>query len=364
MLRLASFALLILSCQTLLSEDRSWPLDSADLSKLTVQGDIQVAPGVAGSSVVLDGESLLKAKESRQLASGANGFTLTAWVNPYQLADRQQMIAGKNRYSLDERQWGVMIDQDHRFRLYLWQGQWTTVDCDVPPRPGRWHLVGVVVRPASAQLWVNGELAGQVKLTQPIRQTRAPLTFGGVDDNGRIRQNFVGAVDEIRLFDRPLDAKQMTAFYKPVSATHRIPPPPQPFKLWTGPPIPADVEEIPFVDGLVHRTIHRARKDGYKFLHGAAIVQHKGLLFANWANSPTHENGPHETLQGRRSSDDGATWTEPEVIGPGFDGPDRHSHGVLFVHRGELRFHRSHPHNSICPDSPCWGPYNRRTTHR
>jgi hypothetical protein len=108
------------------------------------------------------------------------------------------------------------------------------------------------------------------------------------------------------------------------------------FTLWTGPSIPSDVEQIPFVEGIQHQTIQRATKDGYKFLHGAAIVHHKGVLHANWANSPTDENGPHETLQGRRSQDGGKTWSDLEVIGPGFDGPDRHSHGVLFAHQGEL----------------------------
>ena len=52
--------------------------------------------------------------------------------------------------------------------------------------------------------------------------------------------------------------------------------------LWSGPPIPSDREAIPMVDGVVHRTIHTATEEGYKFLHGAAIVQHNGTLFANW----------------------------------------------------------------------------------
>ena len=330
-------ALIVFGCLPKLpADDQSWSLDSLDASKLSVHGDVTTAPGVDETCFVLDGDSLLKVNDSPSITGGAAGFTLTAWVNPYRPGDQQQMIAAKNCYSLGQRQWGVMMDQDNRFRLYVWQDRWATVDCITPPQPGHWHLIGVVVRPASAQLWVNGKLAGQVKLTKPIPQTKAPLTFGGVDDNGRIWQNFVGALDEIRLFDKPLDAEQLAASYKPVTATHKIPAPPQPFTLWTGPPIPPDVEQIPFVKGVEHRTIHRASKDGYKFLHGAAIVHHKGMLFANWANSPVNENGPHETLQGRRSSDGGITWSELEVIGPGFEGEQRHSHGVLFVHQGEL----------------------------
>lgn len=108
------------------------------------------------------------------------------------------------------------------------------------------------------------------------------------------------------------------------------------FTLWTDPPIPDDLNTIPFVPELRHQTIHRATADGFKFLHGAAIVHHNGMLFANWANSPTNENGPHETLQGRRSKDGGKTWSSLKVIGPGFQSEECHSHGVLFEHQGQL----------------------------
>lgn len=336
MLRLPLIAVLLLHCPVLPAEEHSWPLDSSDSSEFSVHGDIAEAPGVNGSSLVFDGTSLLKVKDSEQLTSGAAGFTLTAWVNPYRLSKQQQMIAAKNCYSLNQRQWGVMIDQDNRFRLYVYQGRWVTAECSTAPKPGHWHRIGVVIRPASAQLWVNAKLAGEVKLPKPIPQTQAPMTFGGVDDNGRIWQNFIGALDEIQLVDKPLDAQQMAATYKPVTATHKVPEPPQPFVLWTGDRIPADVEQIPFAEGIRHSTIHRPSEEGYQFLHGAAIVAHKGVMYANWANSPVNENGPHETLQGRRSTDNGITWSKLEVIGAGFEGAERHSHGVLFVHQGEL----------------------------
>jgi len=318
------------------ADDRVWSLDAVDSSEFRVHGNIGKAPGADRTSVVFDGDSLLKVRGSVDLTSGDSGFTLTAWVNPYLLSDEQQMIAAKNRYTLNERQWGVMIDKDNRFRLFVYQKGWVTADCSTPPKPGHWHLIGVVVRPGSAELWVNGKRAGQVELTRPVPQTAAPLTFGGVDDNGHIWQNLVGAIDEVRLFDRPLDANTMAAAYRPVTATHQVPEPPRPVTLWTGAPIPSDVEQIPFAAGIEHSTIHRPTEDGYRFLHGAAIVEHNGVMYANWANSPTNENGPHETLQGKRSTDGGRSWSALEVIGPGFDGAERHSHGVLFVHEGEV----------------------------
>ena len=325
--------------------DLRWSLDSIESSELTVHGTITHATGLTDrstdKSAVFNGESLIKANNSEGLSYGEHGFTLTAWVNPYLLSGDQQMLAAKNRYSLDQREWGVMIDKDNQFRLYVWQDEWTTAACTTRPLPGKWHMIGVVVRPDRAELWVNGKIAERVELANQIAPTEAPLTIGGIDDNGRIRQNFIGAIDEVRLFDKPLSAERMATAYQPVTVMHDIAalatiPAMTPIKLWTGPPIPKNAESIPWAPGIEHRTIHRASQDGDKFLHGAAIVEHKGVLFANWANSPTNENGPHETLRGRRSSDGGLTWSDMEVIGPGFDGPMRHSHGVLFVHKNEL----------------------------
>ena len=337
MIRMVLFTtMLLLMIPALSPGEYQWPLDTAASFEGSVQGEVRELPGARGGSLVLDGTSLLKANSSSSLTHGDEGFTVLAWVNPYQINGEQQMIVAKNRYSLNERQWGVMIDRDNRFRLYVWQGTWATAQSSRPPKLGSWHLLGIVIRPTMAQLWVNGEMKEQIPLTKPIPSTEAPLTFGGVDDNGRIWQNLVGAIDHIQLFEGPLSREKMKSLYTAVTSTHKVPAPTPPYPLWTGAEIPTDITEIPFVPNVVHRTIHQAGMDTDKFLHGAAIVFHKGLFYANWANSPVNENGPHETLKGRRSTDGGKTWPILETIGPGFHGEERHSHGILFVHQGEL----------------------------
>ena len=112
MLPLIVFVILILPCQTLVAADQSWSLDSPDSLELGVHGSVSVADGIEGNSLVFDGSCLLKVKNSERLTGGESGFTLTAWVNPYRLGGEQQMIAAKNRYSLGDRQWSVMIDKD------------------------------------------------------------------------------------------------------------------------------------------------------------------------------------------------------------------------------------------------------------
>jgi hypothetical protein len=316
-------------------------MDSLESDRLEILGGkLKLADGVKGKSIVFDAESLLKVKNSMHLTHRKEGSTITAWVNPYGLNLDQQMVMAKNVYSQNLREWGAMIDKDNKFRLYVRQKGWETITAKSSPEVGHWHQLGIVGKLDAVEFWLNGELQGSVALMNPMAKTDAPLTFGGVDDNGRIWQNFYGALDEIQLFDRPLKEEEMKELYQIVDKVHSLPATAPMrsgvFQLWSGPAIPEDPTKIPFVDGVIHSTIHRPADHQHKFLHGAAIIEHKGVFYANWANSPTNENGPYETLQGKRSTDGGKSWSEIEIIGPGFEGLDRHSHGVLFVHKGEL----------------------------
>ena len=190
-------------------------------------------------------------------------------------------------------------------------------------------------------LWVDGQLAGILKLDRPLPQTKAPVTLGGVNDNGRIWQNLVGALDELTLLHRLVDHEGILELYeenrlKARKAGKHSLPKKEIFPLWSGGRIPANPDEILFPEGIKHSTLHDARTHDYKFLHGAAIIYHKETFFANWANSPKNENQQFETLQGRRSKDGGKAWSAVEMVAPGFEGEERHSHGVYLKHEGRL----------------------------
>lgn len=196
-----------------------WTFDAAHEPGLSLQGKATAVEGVEGKAQSLDGRSLFAVSDSAGYGSNDPGFTLTLWVNPYESGREQQILAGKNVYSQNQREWGVMIDRDGRFRLYLWQNAWKTIAAETKPKPGHWHQVGVVVRPGEAQLWLDGKQAGATKLAHPIPRTAAPLTFGGINDGARIRQTFFGAIDETYFIDRPLTGEEMAARYQPHNAT-------------------------------------------------------------------------------------------------------------------------------------------------
>jgi hypothetical protein len=109
-----------LLASTLACMGETWPLDAVD-APIKVVGEAKVASGAHGEALVLDGASVIELKDSAAL-NGGEGFTFSVWFNPYALSAGQQVIAGKNRYSLNERQWSLTVEPDGRLKAYVQQG--------------------------------------------------------------------------------------------------------------------------------------------------------------------------------------------------------------------------------------------------
>lgn len=107
------------------------------------------------------------------------------------------------------------------------------------------------------------------------------------------------------------------------------------FELWAPEFDHPEVENIPLLDDVRHKIVHKGMKD-FSFLHGVAVVYHRGTLYCAWANSPIDENSTDEVLRSRKSNDDGRSWSEPELIGPGYSDERNHSHCSFFSHDGSL----------------------------
>lgn len=300
---------------------RHWTFEAGDAGGLSLRGKAGSVPGVAGQAQSLDGFSVFAVEDSSAYAPNDPGFTLTLWVAPYDPGHDQQILAGKNAYSQNQREWGVMIDKDGHFRLYLWQNGWKTIAAEQKPKPGHWHQVGVVVQPGEAQLWVNGEKAGAVALAEPITRTAAPLTFGGIDDAGKIRQAFFGAIDEAHYLDRPLPAEEMAARYEPHDATLPIPgrpilgPEPSPYWTEVGERNAAEDRSTLIFDGkspdsLACDTTLRKMPDGSWVM----------IMLGGGDTEPLPQNRVFLT----RSQDEGETWSplEPLDLGIKSKNPD------------------------------------------
>jgi len=210
--------LLLLSLATPVIAE-TWPLDHVEKTVL-IRGTAKSASGAAGESLVLDGESLIELKDSAKLGSGA--FTVSLWFNPYEPTGAQQVLAGKNRYSRNERQWSLTIEPNGRLRAHLQQDGWSTISSGEALKAGAWYLATLAVEHDKAALFLNGKQAGEVKLKRPVAATDAPITLGGIWDAGSVHQAFHGALDECSIVERALTTEEIAKSYRPVSLTHDI----------------------------------------------------------------------------------------------------------------------------------------------
>lgn len=303
-----------------------------------VCGRVTAAPGVIGSSVRFDGITgrLEAPPDSLDFTSD---FTVALWVNVYGLDRGQQMIAAKNRYSLNEREWGLMVESDNRLTLYIRRGGWQTVAAATTPEPGHWYHIAAVMKDGTARIYVNGRLEAAKETGNVEKQTAAPLTLGGSNDNGRLWQMLWGAIDDVRVYGRALNDEEIQAMQIGETGTHDIPAAArEPGALLWDPEVPIpNVAEIPRVEGVRFEIIKKREPevDGYRWLHGVAIYRYKGTFFTSWGANVGLENTPGEVVLGRRSSDDCHTWSDVEPIGPTVEGEGR-SHGVFLAHGGRL----------------------------
>jgi len=293
--------------------ERHWPLDTLEDPRALIVGKAALVPGVEGPAYSLDGRSALELRNTVGVQA-SSGFTLLVWANPYLAGGEQRMVAAKNRYSKGERQWGVMIDRDGKFRLYVQQDGWRTAAAETAPEPGRWHRIGVVLRDEAAELWIDGRREGEIALSRAIPETEAPVTLGGVLDPSP-RQTFFGALDEARILPRALAPEEMEADYRPVEARLEIPalgpdaPEPDPFWTRQGEEDAKEdrtstlfLGESP--DKLACDTTLRAMPDG-SWVH---------VMLGGGDKEPDPRNG----IFLQRSDDEGETWSPPRRLDFGF----------------------------------------------
>jgi hypothetical protein len=313
-----------------------WTLDAVDY-QIALFGKAKVASGAREKSFALDGSSVIELKDSAAL-NGDGGFTFSVWFNPYALSAGQQVIAGKNRYSHDERQWTLTVEPDGKLKAYLKQGGWSTIGCAETLQAGHWHLVTLTVREGKAALYLNGKSVGEVTLKKPVAPTQAPITLGGSWDGQRAQQQFLGAVDEALFEPRAWSVEEIAASFRPVSATHEIPKAiVADTPLWDERvPLPKSAE-LPAVQGTEFHVIKKKApdSDGAKWTLGVGLAWHKERLYASYGFNVGDENTPTEEAHVRVSDDAGKTWSVPAVMDHG-EGNLGVSHGVFLSHKDKL----------------------------
>ncbi|WP_345944031.1 LamG-like jellyroll fold domain-containing protein [Streptomyces sp. SID3212] len=176
--------------------------------------------GVTGTAVSFDGVDDY-AQTDIPTVETDGGFSVSAWVKPSRIPDAAAIIAAQPG------------NHSPGFELYYsatyerWAfNQYTSDTVDAPivramsPTPGgvtagAWtHLVGVYNSGTDQlQLYVGGQLVGSTTYATPW-DARRGLQIGAGSYSGQIKSFFPGAIDDVRIYDKPLSGQEVTILYE------------------------------------------------------------------------------------------------------------------------------------------------------
>ena len=139
-----------------------------------------------------------------------DGFTLSAWVkykNTYSVVVGKHVCGFVNGFILG-------IDYDGQMQLWLANSDWSTVSTNYTFIENQWYMITASYDAGTsvAKIYVNGEINGSGNVTYN-NYSSYPISMGEVYQNNCQPANMSGAVDEVKIFNRPLSASEILAEY-------------------------------------------------------------------------------------------------------------------------------------------------------
>ncbi|RIL12495.1 hypothetical protein DCC79_01240 [bacterium] len=204
---------------TLDEEGGAVALDSAGGHDGAVEGAAAVVPAKVAAGRHFDG-GLVRVADAPALDGGDAGLSVDAWIRPAGIDGLQPIVTKRFAPADAPMGWSLHL-ADGRLG-FTWSHASSSLDAVAPDRlsAGEWHLVAVTVRrgsPDGGKLYVDGALvhtfdttplAGAVDTDALLHVALQPALGRGQPARG-----FVGAIDEVELFDRPISGDDIRAIY-------------------------------------------------------------------------------------------------------------------------------------------------------
>ena len=130
-----------------------------------------------------------------------SGFTLNAWVkykNTYSVVIGKHLCGIVNGFILG-------IDYDGQFQLWLGNAGWQTVRTGATLVEDQWYMLTATYDGGSgtAKIYLNGQLENSATISY-TNFSSYPISIGEVYQNNCSAANMSGAVDEVKIYNRPL----------------------------------------------------------------------------------------------------------------------------------------------------------------
>jgi hypothetical protein len=201
-----------------------WSFEDADAKRFTnsvdrkftavPMGDVPQVEGAKGKAVHFDGKTFLVVNGSDVL--NLESFTLSAWVKPESIARRWGIIAkrtGGNESPYVLALLGSGLEFDGTDVFGKWSFNFTTPG-DI--KAGEWaHVAFTMEQGKQMVAYINGQpvasrpVPEQALCTNGQRITIGYEAWGGNPAKGETPGNFIGAIDEVKLWGRALTAEEL-----------------------------------------------------------------------------------------------------------------------------------------------------------
>ncbi|MGU3470728.1 GH32 C-terminal domain-containing protein [Paenibacillus sp. D51F] len=197
-------------------------------AKFTMPHDPQWRRGIKGGALLFDGYSTWVTGQADRIAQPADALTITAWVAPrsYEWGDEQRLSAIVNRHDREKKEGFILGMYRHgSWSLQLgaggvWEEVWAH---DAPLAKDRWSFISATYDKSQGimKLYLNGKEA--VSRTTENKAAIAPadaeLLIGKNNQAALLAgvfslNMFNGLMDEVRLYDRALEADEIAQAYK------------------------------------------------------------------------------------------------------------------------------------------------------
>lgn len=178
---------------------------SPSSNRVIVHGQLDFQAGVQGQCAVFDGESYLTIEDCSALHY--NHFTYCAWICPLKRNWAGRIFEkGSNNSS-----W--LYVQNHLAQTGFFDEDYRDVRGRSVIPTDKWTFVSGSYNGEDLCIYVNGELESIMRLPGKLQQTKEPL-FIGWKGRGIPPDQFVGGLDELRVYNRALTDEEVRLLYK------------------------------------------------------------------------------------------------------------------------------------------------------
>ncbi|WP_410580909.1 glycoside hydrolase family 2 TIM barrel-domain containing protein [Amycolatopsis sp. lyj-108] len=190
---------------------RTTPDSSGNDISAHLSGKPDLVDGHRGKALALSGlDDFVEVYRDRKLDITGKALTLDAWVKPGKwTGDFRILGKGDHQYALK------MKTQD-TLEFFIHSGTWQAVQAKVPADfYGNWHRVSGTYDGMALRLYLDGKEVGSKPFTGAIDSSSAEVNIGrdfetSWNDPSNIGWMGRGAVDDVRIYDKPLSAAELT----------------------------------------------------------------------------------------------------------------------------------------------------------